>query len=148
MQGEGKRPPPLLRGGGLEKLGRAIRELDEYLVDSTNLEKDRNLVGSGRSVGTIVLGCIVVLCVIGIAAVFFVPDGELAVVLGFISSFIGLIFLLIWLASWIGDRSARHIQDARKPEKAFRRFFSAAKNFRVEVFQFLVGTADFPGHYF
>ncbi len=117
-------------GHDLEAIGHAITALEEYIADNAARQKDELLRPKRFLIRTIVVCSFAAVFLLMIVVGIFIKDADAQAALiisGGIGAFICLIGSLVSLAN---DFAAAHIQDAAKPEKAYKRFFSAVQSGR------------------
>jgi hypothetical protein len=94
---------------------------------------DESARRKGASAKTMVLGFLVVACVVLIAFVLSLVDNEDLEAALIVAGFLGMCgFGIAGLLSRIRDYAAGHIQEARTPAKAFRRFWTAVRTGRSD----------------
>ena len=117
---------------GMEALGRAVAGLEAFVGDPAKRQHDEQLRPKARSTKTIVVGIIAAASVAAIIGGALTKDSDLQVGLVMIGCIGAFVFGIAGLVSWGNDRSARHIQDVRKPTKAFKRFLMAVRTGRSD----------------
>ncbi len=122
----------MVNGGqqGMEALGRAIAELETFVADPSKLQQDEHLRQGMKPINTIVVGAIAALSVAMIIWGAITRDSDLQIILMVFGFLCALVFGIGTLVSWAHDHGAKRIQDASKPAKVFKRFWTSVRTGR------------------
>lgn len=116
----------------MEELGRAIAELEAHAADPIRRQEDNRMRLHGMTGRTKAAIYIAIALVGALIACVFMPDSEARIIVAVFSTIAVVVCGIAFLVSWTNDRAAAHIQDAKEPGKAVRRFLSAVRTRRSD----------------